>query len=370
MRYRCVLVLLILLLSLTCTALGAEEKLKVRNADGSEAIREKTSLKSISLEEAVSQNKDFEDAGILSKDNDEEDETEEEETPGKSYSYETVEDEDYIRNEVAAGNKQFLVDVVTGMLKGLWEVDEDDEEKEREEVDNAYKILTLEPKPYEDKTVVDLYGGYLNFTIFITIMFILGESVSRNIDRMKITSSSKYRLPQRKFIGGVALSLLAILSNIIFKWTLDIIECLNDYIMAPAIPAITPDPENIFMFLMLGLCELLVCIFFIVRYYLIHVFAVICSVIVVLLVPETSRDFAKNVLEKMARILVMQPAALFVMSVSVMNMDTLPIIGYIGLFMTVFLTCYYFMFGNFTLLKTAISIAVSKGLVKTGVRYK
>lgn len=368
MRYRCVLVLLILLLSLTCTALGAEEKLKVRNADGSEAIREKTSLKSISLEGAVSQNKDFEDAGILSKDNDEEDETEEEEDPEESYGYETVDDEDFIKNEVAAGNKQFLVDVVTGMLEGLWEVDE---EKEREKVDNAYKILTLEPKPYEDKTVVDLYGGYLNFTIFITIMFILGESVSRNIDRMKITSSSKYRLPQRKFIGGVALCLLAILSNIIFKWALDIIECLNDYIMAPAIPAITPDPENIFMFLMLGLCELLVCIFFMVRYYLIHVFAVICSVIVVLLVPKTSRDFAKNVLEKMARILVMQPAALFVMSVCVMKMDTLPTItGYIGLIVMEFLTCYYFMFGNFTLLKTAISIAVSKGLVKTGVRYK
>ena len=360
MKIKCVFVLLILVLSMTCTALGAEEKLTIRNADGSERIRDETPTKSISLEDAISQNKDFEDSGILSNDDDDDENEESEE----SYGYENVDNEDFIRNEVAAGNEQFLVDIVKGLFSGIGKSKQDDEN----EISNAYKVLTLTPRPYEDKNIVELYGGYLNFALYLIVLFILGESISRSIYRMDITSSSKYRLPRRKFLGGIALSMLAILSNILFKFVLDIIETFNGFIIAPVIPAITPDPGNILIFLVLGLCELLVCIFFIARFYMINVFAVVCSIVVVLLVPKTTREFSKNVLEKMARILVMQPAALFVMSICVMKMDELPTLsGYIGLIVMMYLTCHYCMFGNFTLLKTAISIAIRKGIAKKRV---
>ena len=357
MRLKCVLVLLILLISMTGAALAAEEKLKVRNSDGEEVTRDTTPKKSMTLEDAVSLNADMEDAGVLSND-DENEESEE------SYGYENVDNEDFIRNEVAAGNKQFLVDIVKGLFSGIGKSKQDD----YKEISNAYRVLTLTPRPYEDKNIVELYGGYLNFALYLIVLFILGESISRSIDRMDITSSSKYRLPKRKFIGGIALSMLAILSNILFKFVLDIIETFNWFIIAPAIPAITLNPDNILIGLVLGLCELLVCIFFIARFYMINVFAVMCSIVVVLLVPKTTREFSKDVLEKMARILVMQPAALFVMSICVMKMDELPTLtGYIGLIIMMYLTCHYCMFGNFTLLKTAISIAIRKGIAKKGV---
>ena len=281
-------------------------------------------------------------------------------------SSEVVDNEDFLRNEVAAGNKQFMVDLVTGMYDDIWDTNNTDDENV---IDNTYKILTLEPHPYDDKTIVELYGGYLNLAVYLIVLFILGESISRNIDRMEISFGTKYHIPKSKFLGGIALCLLSMMGHVLFGLSLDIIEAFNDYIITPVIPSITPDPDNILTFLILGLCELLVGIFFKVRYYLIYVFAVICSVIIVLLVPKLTRGFAVDVLEKMSRILIMQPAALFVMSICLMTGDD-SILGYIGLVVLIFLTCYYCMFGNFTLLKTAFSIAVTKGLAKSGVRFK
>ena len=370
MRFKCVLVLLILLLSMTCTALGAEEKLKIRNTDGSELTRDSPILKPISLDGAVSQNKDFEDAGILSKDNS--NDSEEAYNPEKLYKNETVDDENFIRNEVSAGNKQFLTDIVSGIYKEFLNSSVKDENGDTAGI--IYTAVTFVPNPYENQTIVDLYGGYLNLCIFLTVMFILGESVNRNAARMKITSGTRYSLPPRRLVGGVAMCMFAVMGNVFYMLILDVIEALNGFITMPVVPAMTPDPEHFFTFLMMGLCDLLVMIFFIVRFFLIYIFAVICGVIFVLLVFKISRDFSQNVIEKMIRILALQPASLFVTSVCILAMDSLPMplqpFGYVGVTVVIFLTCYYFMFGNFTLLKTGINIAVSKGLVKTGVRYK
>ncbi len=371
MRLKCVLVLLILLISMTGAALAAEEKLKVRNSDGEEVTRDTTPKKSMTLEDAVSLNADMEDAGVLSNDNEDE-ETEEDEAPEKSYNKEIVEDEDYIRNEVAAGNEQFL----TGLFTGIYT--EFQNSSVKDENGNVagmiYTVVTFVPNPYENNTIVDLYGGYVNLCIFLTVMFVLGESVNRSAARMKITSGSKYSLPPRRLIGGLAMCMFAVMGNVFYMLILEIIEALNGFITMPVVPAMTPDPEHFFTFLMMGLCDLLVMIFFIVRYFLIYTFAVICGVVFVLLVFKTSRDFSQNVIEKMIRILALQPASLFVTSVCILAIDSLPMplqrFGYVGVTVVIFLTCYYFMFGNFTLLKTGISTAVSKGLVKTGVRYK
>ena len=124
MRYRCVLVLLVLLLSMACTALGAEEKLKIKNSK-----------------------------------------------------------DEY-------GN-------TAGMI---------------------YTAVTFVPNPYENNTIVELYGGYVNFCIFLAVMFILGE--------LRITSSSKYSLPPRRFIGGLTMCLFALMGNIFFMLVLDVIEAL------------------------------------------------------------------------------------------------------------------------------------------------
>lgn len=374
MKVKYVLVLLMLLLSMTSTALGAEEKLTIRNANGSERTRDATTTKTISLDGSVIQNKNYEDAGILSKGNSSEEENVAEDNSNKTpgYKNENAENEDFIRNEVSAGNKQFLTDLVTGIYTEFQNSSVKDENGDTAGM--IYTAVTFVPNPYDNNTIVDLYGGYVNICIFLTVMFVLGESVTRNAARMKITSGSKYSLPPRRLIGGLAMCMFAVMGNVFYMLILAVIESLNGFITMPVVPAMTPDPEHFFTFLMMGVCDLLVLIFFVVRYFLIYIFAVICSVIFVLLVFKISREFSQNVIEKMIRILALQPASLFVTSVCILAMDSLPIslqpFGYVGVTVVIFLTCYYFIFGNFTLLKTAISIAVSKGLVKTGVRYK
>jgi hypothetical protein len=370
MKIRCVLVLLILLISMTGTALGADEKLKIRNQDGSERTRDQTEKPVRSLEEAKSLNREMEDAGTLSSGDGSEDEEDTE--PADSYGYENVEDEEFLRKEVAAGNKMFLVDLGSSIYKEFQESEVKD--KNGNTAGLIFTAVTFVPNPYENATIVELYGGYLNICIFLIIMFILGESITRNASRMNNTFGTKYHMQPRKLLGGLAMCLFAIMGNVFYMLLLEIIESLNGFITMPVIPAITPDPEHLFTFLMMGICDLIVMIFFIVRFFMIYIFAVICGVVVTLLVFKISRDFAQNIIEKMLRILAMQPASLFVTSVCILAMDSLPIflqpLGYVGVTIVIFLTCYYFMFGNFTLIKTGINIAVSKGLVKTGVRVK
>jgi len=286
--------------------------------------------------------------------------------------FEAIERPDFIRNEVAAGNKQFL----TGLVSDIYTEFQDSmvTDENGNTAGMIYTAVTFVPNPYHNNTIVELYGGYLNLCIFLTVMFVLGESVSRSAARMKITTSSKYGLPQRKLVGGVAMCMFAMMGNVFYMLILEIIEALNGFITMPVVPAMTPNPEHTITFLMMGICDILVLVFFIVRFFMIYLFAVICAFIFVLLVFKWSREFSKDVIEKMARILALQPASLFVTSVCILGLDELPIylqpIGYVGVTVMIFLTCYYFMFGNFTLIKTGISIAVSKGLVKTGVRFK
>lgn len=119
---------------------------------------------------------------------------------------------------------------------------------------------------------------------------------------------------------------------------------------------------------MMGLCDLLLLLFFAIRYFLIYIIAVLCSLIAVMLVPDVTRGFALDAIEKIIRLLAMQPAALFASVIAIYATKGLPAplesFGYIGLTIVVFLVCWYCMFGNFTLLKKSISYAVSKGVVK------
>ena len=87
-----------------------------------------------------------------------------------------------------------------------------------------------------------------------------------------------------------------------------------------------------------------------------------------MLVPDVTRGFALDAIEKIVRLLIMQPAALFASVIAIHATKGLPAplesFGYIGLTVVVFCVCWYCMFGNFTLLKQAVSFAVKKGVVK------
>jgi hypothetical protein len=230
-------------------------------------------------------------------------------------------------------------------------------------------VLTFVPNPYEDPIIQDLYTNYNNLAIYFVILFILGEYFNRRLAQLKVTSSVfGYKdLSQSRFMGGICMCMLALMANVFFMFALQITQDLSKFAVMPSIDAIAPSPDSLLLYAMMALCDLLVFGFFAIRYYVIYVTAVLCSIIAVMIVPEVTRGFALDAIEKIVRILAMQPAALFVSVIGIHASKGLPDplepFGYIGLTVFVFCVCWYCWFGNFTLLKNTISFAVSKGVV-------
>lgn len=125
--------------------------------------------------------------------------------------------------------------------------------------------------------------------------------------------------------------------------------------MSNVLDSIAPSPDNLVMYIMMGLCDLTVFIFFIIRFYVIYAVAVVCTLIAVLLVPDWSRDFAKKCIDNVVRILLLQPVAIFITCLGIHALNNLPAAlqagGYVGLTLFVFLTCWYMLTGDFEFIK-------------------
>lgn len=160
---------------------------------------------------------------------------------------------------------------------------------------------------------------------------------------------------------------IALCANLFYMFGLQIIQALSQFTMGTVLDSIAPSPDNIILYLMMAICDLVVFIFFVVRYFIIYAVAILCTVIAVLLVPDFSRDFAKNSIDNVIRILLLQPVAIFFTCLGILTMKGLPEglqpFGYIGLTVLVFLVCWYMLFGNFEFVKKGVKIAVSKGMV-------
>lgn len=232
-----------------------------------------------------------------------------------------------------------------------------------------FTVITFVPNPYDDPTIKSLYQNYNNLAIFFVMIFIFGEWSNRNLARMKVTSSvfGEKDLSTSKFWGGLCMCGIALCANIFFMFGLQIIEALSQFTMGNAMDSIAPSPENIILYLMMAICDLVVFVFFVVRYFIIYAVAILCTVIAVLLVPDFSRDFAKKTIDNILRILLLQPVAIFFTCLGILTMKGLPEglqpFGYIGLTVLIFLVCWYMLFGDFEFVKKGARIAVSKGLV-------
>jgi hypothetical protein len=118
------------------------------------------------------------------------------------------------------------------------------------------------------------------------------------------------------------------------------------------------------LYAMMAVCDIVVFVFFVVRYYIIYAVAVLCTIIAVLLVPEFSRDFAKKSIDHIVRILLLQPVSIFFTCLGILALKDLPAnsgiqaLGYVGLTVLVFLVCWYMLWGNFEFIKKAIKYAV------------
>jgi hypothetical protein len=281
---------------------------------------------------------------------------------------ESIDSPDILSESVSKGNALFARSLVDGMYADF----------ENSEVTKKYgsmrgaivTVLTFVPNPYDDPIIQNLYTDYNNLAIYFVVLFILGEYFNRRMAQLKVTSSvfGHKDLSQSKFIGGICMCMLGLSANIIFMFALQIVQALSQFAVMPSMDTIAPNPSNLFLYGMMGLCDLLLFLFFAIRYFLIYTIAVLCSLIAVMLVPDVTRGFALDAIEKIIRLLAMQPAALFASVIAIYATKGLPAplesFGYIGLTIVVFCVCWYCMFGNFTLLKKSISYAVSKGVVK------
>lgn len=280
---------------------------------------------------------------------------------------ESVDSPDILSESVSKGNGLFVRSLVDGMYKDF---ESSNVTKEYGSMRGAITtVITFVPNPYNDPIIQDLYKDYNNLAIYFVILFILGEWFNRRMAQLKVTSSvfgEKY-LSQSRFIGGICMCMLALAANIFFMFALDITEALSKFAVMPSVDAIAPSPDNLVLYALMGLCDLLVFGFFTIRYYVIYAIAVLCSVIAVMLVPDITREFAIDAIEKTVRILAMQPAAIFFSVIGIHASKSLPgplePFGYIGLTVVVFAVCWYCWFGNFTLLKQGITFAVKKGVV-------
>ena len=279
----------------------------------------------------------------------------------------SIESPDILSTSVSKGQGLFVRSLVDGMYEDF---ETSNVTKEYGSMRGALTtVLTFVPNPYEDPIIQDLYKNYNNLAIYFVILFIFGEYFNRRAAQLKLTSSVfGYKdLSQARFVGGVCMCMLALMANIFFMFALDITEALSKFVLMPSMDAITPGPDNLVLYALMGLCDLLVFAFFAIRYYVIYTIAVLCSIIAVMLVPDVTRDFALDAIEKIVRILMMQPAALIFSVIGIYASKGLPgplePFGYIGLTVLVFCVCWYCLFGNFTLLKRGISYAVTKGVI-------
>lgn len=269
---------------------------------------------------------------------------------------------------VSKGNALFARSIIDGMYADF----------ENSEVTKEYgsmrgalvTVLTFVPNPYDDPIIQNLYTNYNNLAIYFVILFILGEFFNRRMAQLKITSSvfGHKDLSQSKFIGGICMCMFGLSANIIFMFALQIVQALNQFAIMPSMDAIAPNPGNLLLYGMMAICDLILTLFFAVRYFLIYIIAVLCSLIAVMLVPGVTRGFALNAIEKIIRLLIMQPAALFASVIGIYASKGVPAplesFGYLGLTIVIICVCWYCLFGNFTLLKQAVTYAVRKGVVK------
>lgn len=220
-----------------------------------------------------------------------------------------------------------------------------------------FTAITHIPDPYSIPEVKALYTNYYNLAIFFVVLFILGEFMNRNLARMKVTESvfGKKDLSTSKFIGGITMCFIGLGANFIFMGALKVTEALSQYAMFSVMGSIAPSPDNFVTYIGMAFCDLCVMIFFIIRYYIIIAVAIVCTVLAVLWVPEPTREFAQQTTEKIIRILALQPGAIFATSAGILGLKNMPLIaqplGYVCLTLFVALICWYFLFGNFEMIK-------------------
>lgn len=220
-----------------------------------------------------------------------------------------------------------------------------------------FTVITYVPDPYADPQIKSMFLNYRSLSIYFVILFILGGFISRNLALSHVSENvfGNRDLSTSSFINGMAVCFIGLCANFFFMFALKVIQALSQFAMANVLDSIAPSPDNLVLFLMMAICDFTVFIFFIIRYFIIYIVAVLITVIAVLLVPNSTRDFAKKTLDHIIRILLLQPVTIFVTCLGILIMKGLPLqfqpFGYIGLTALVLLTCLYMLIGDFAFIK-------------------
>jgi hypothetical protein len=231
-----------------------------------------------------------------------------------------------------------------------------------------YTFITHIPDPYAIPQIKGLFNNFFYLGALFVVIFILGEIFNRNLARAKISESvfGEKDLSTAHFVGGVAMCFIGLFANLIFIFALKIIEALNQFAMSNVMDSIAPDPSNATLYLGMAICDITVSVFFLIRYFLIVIFAVICTPVAIMLVPSFTREFAKKIIDFMIRILLIQPITIIVTSLGIIAIKSLPevamMFGYICLTILVALICIFMLIGDFEFMKTGAKKVIQWGM--------
>ena len=126
-----------------------------------------------------------------------------------------------------------------------------------------YTAITYVPNPYDDPTIEGLYQNYNALAIFFVIIFIFGAWASRNLARMKVTSSvfGDKDLSTSAFFGGLCMCGIALCANFFYLFALQIIQALSQFAMSNVLDSIAPTPDNLILYAMMAVCDIVVLYF-------------------------------------------------------------------------------------------------------------
>jgi len=340
-------------------AAAAPGDLKIIKAAGAENVKQ-APLKTLSIQEAITRSADTPRLSNLSSENTSS-------APPVQQS-EKIESSSVGSNMVSAGIDHFGRSTIDGMYASF-DNNSAVNSKFGKTRGAIFTVITFVPNPYAEPAIKALFQNYNLLAIFFVIIFIFGEWANRNLARTKLTADvfGRKDITQARFFGGLCMCMIALSANLIFMFSLQIIQALSQFAMSNVLDSLAPSPDNLMLYAMMAFCDLVVVVFFMIRYFIIYAIAVICTVLAVLLVPEFSRDFAKKSIDNVIRILLLQPVTIFFTALGIIALKGLPPgtepVGYIGLTILIFLICWYMLFGDFEFIKKGISYAVKAGAV-------
>jgi hypothetical protein len=241
-------------------------------------------------------------------------------------------------------------------------------------------VITFNVDPENIPIARDYNNINTNFAVILAVLVIFGESIATSAAASNYPAYSNVfgekDFSQRRFIGGGISVMAGIGGSYIFRGIMLLIGMIDAYMMLMVMDSIEPNASNVTIYFFLTIAELIVLLFFIYRQVVIVAMYIASPIYGVMWASGYMKDFIDSIGDKVIRVLIMQPLCIFLTVVSIITFKALDMKvmgitvwsgdseGLFGLALCIMIvaTCWWCMFGNFTIVKRTFGLLV-KGKV-------